>query len=142
MDLIKCKRCGYEKASIDFYYKSGDEYFFCPKCGHVRNVITLRDRKKQKQDPENNIWLKVRKDGKWIQRVYEKDSKGAYAIFTKGRSGSIGHLSKKPPVEEIKKFKKYLKDKGFYGYMTTWDTKDKTIRFVVGNRKTFKKIFA
>jgi hypothetical protein len=34
IDAIKCPKCKYKEASIELYYKTGDETIFCPRCGY------------------------------------------------------------------------------------------------------------
>ena len=32
-DSMECKYCGYKYGTSDYYYKSGEEYFWCDRCG-------------------------------------------------------------------------------------------------------------
>ena len=38
IDYIECPHCGQE-AYIDFYYKTGEEYINCNKCGYQENIF-------------------------------------------------------------------------------------------------------
>jgi len=44
MNVIDCPNCGNE-AHNDFYYKTGEEYTFCPNCGYHKSV-TIKDKSK------------------------------------------------------------------------------------------------
>jgi len=41
-----CPKCKYEFAFSDLYYKSGEEYFFCERCGYNYKVIRIIDKPK------------------------------------------------------------------------------------------------
>jgi len=44
MDVMECPNCGRE-ASIDYYYKTGEEYINCGNCGyHFSATIVNRDK--------------------------------------------------------------------------------------------------
>lgn len=44
MDVVECPNCGRE-ASIDYYYKTGEEYINCGNCGyHFSATIVNRDK--------------------------------------------------------------------------------------------------
>lgn len=34
IDYINCPECSYDGCFVDFYYKSGEEYVFCDRCGY------------------------------------------------------------------------------------------------------------
>jgi Zn ribbon nucleic-acid-binding protein len=40
---IECPNCKSENAFEDFYYKSGEEYVFCPDCGYHHQRTLKRD---------------------------------------------------------------------------------------------------
>lgn len=44
IENTECPKCSFEDAYSDYYYKSGEEYIFCPRCGYFHN---------HKKEPEN-----------------------------------------------------------------------------------------
>ena len=49
LDHIECPECKCEEATHDFYYKSGEEYVNCPRCGYhysQTRKINPKDEKK------------------------------------------------------------------------------------------------
>lgn len=46
IDYIDCPNCGSPDCFDDFYYKTGEEYISCNRCGYHRSsVIKMRDKK-------------------------------------------------------------------------------------------------
>lgn len=43
-DIVNCPQCGKEEAILDYYYKSGEEFVFCPICGYQKKHYYRRDK--------------------------------------------------------------------------------------------------
>lgn len=85
---IECPSCGFEHATSDFYYKTGEEYIFCSRCGFSEETTT--DRKKSRF-PDSVVLVRERKGGKGC---YICKPKGAVAFC-------LGPVSKKV-IESLK----------------------------------------
>ncbi len=45
IDCIDCPNCKSPECHTDFYYKTGEEYTFCPECGYTKQIhIVNRDK--------------------------------------------------------------------------------------------------
>ena len=68
LDYIECPNCKSE-ASSDYYYKTGEEYINCGKCGYHRSV-TIINRDKKLSELTDDDW-----------EIYEvKNPYGAYRL--------------------------------------------------------------
>ena len=94
IEVIQCPRCS-EEASMDFYYKTGEEYIFCDNCGYSRSVeIINRDK------PLNEL---KEEDYKITEHL---NPYGAFRVETHGNVGmQLGRLDTE---EDAKKFEKYI----------------------------------
>ena len=54
IDYIECPNCG-EEAFMELYYKTGEEYTFCPKCGYTKE-ISLKNRDKALDELTAEDW--------------------------------------------------------------------------------------
>lgn len=36
---VNCPKCGFERAMVDYYYKSGEEYVRCYQCGYASDLF-------------------------------------------------------------------------------------------------------
>ena len=130
----KCSQCGGIYV-IDYYYRTGEEYQFCQRCGKLHNHAIVRDENKNYCYDEN---------GKLKFEDVSSQGFGCMAIASKGFK-SIYHLDK-PVDEEIKK--EYLgileedeidKDEC---YLTTWDDDKKEVVAVFGTLpKAYDEIY-
>lgn len=84
---IKCPECGYENACIDFYYKSGEEYVWCNRCGYYSSW-TIR---------ENRIGNKSLKRTDFVEEI--KKGIGRWCVMFKGGGTSGVILSRIQKVE-------------------------------------------
>lgn len=54
---INCPKCDYEFAFVDMYYRTGDEYLYCERCGFDRKFEVFYDDKghpiKAREDSRN-----------------------------------------------------------------------------------------
>ena len=120
----KCSQCG-GVYSIDYYYRTGEEYRFCQRCGKVHNHAIVRD--------ENSNYC-YDEDGKLKFEDVISQGYGCMALASKGFK-TVYHLEK--PVDEETK-KEYLEiieeeeiDKDNC-YLTMWDEGKKEVVAVFG----------
>lgn len=52
MDNTDCPQCGNSEAVVDYYYKTGEEYILCDKCGYTRKFIITNREEVGKMDTE------------------------------------------------------------------------------------------
>jgi predicted nucleic-acid-binding Zn-ribbon protein len=52
MDVIDCPHCGNPDAVVDYYYKTGEEYTICDKCGYTRQFTIVNREEIGKTDEE------------------------------------------------------------------------------------------
>lgn len=82
-DYMVCPRCGYKEAN-DFW--DGDIHQkdnYCRKCGWGSYTIARKDRIKNKENMDNKIWFKLKKNGEPILRkLYDCAGYGVYSIIT------------------------------------------------------------
>ena len=70
----KCSQCG-GVYSIDYYYRTGEEYRFCQRCGKVHNHAIVRD--------ENSNYC-YDEDGKLKFEEVTSQGYGTMALASKG----------------------------------------------------------
>jgi len=80
----KCPDCNYEEAIEDFYYKTGEMFVTCPRCGYAYQNIYVRDK-------EGNV-LKD-EQGQYRTKETEQHGAGVFEMKKEGKLGTaIGHL--------------------------------------------------
>lgn len=91
IEAIQCPRCN-DEASMDFYYKTGEEYIFCDNCGYSRSIeIINRDKKLNELKEED---FKVEEN---------KEPYGAFRLEIRGNVGmQIGTLNTEEDSKEFK----------------------------------------
>ena len=67
---IICNVCGFEEAVEDFYYKTGEVYVFCPRCGYSKDVYL-------KSDGKGNL---IVEDGELQWQITEIKAKGVIIV--------------------------------------------------------------
>jgi hypothetical protein len=91
LNHIDCPKCGYEEATSDYYYNSGEEYIFCSKCGyHLSHEIIREDI----DNPTENDVGGYKQD--------EGGGFGAYRIMFDG-GGSLGSFKTEEDIKEFEK---------------------------------------
>ena len=50
---VNCPKCGFERAMIDYYYKSGEEYVRCYQCGYASDLFIDKEKTKY---PDKIVW--------------------------------------------------------------------------------------
>jgi len=91
LDFMECPNCTQE-ASIDFYYKTGEEYIFCQNCGYHRSA-TIVNRDKTLNELNDSDW-EIREN---------KNPFGAYRLSTRGNIGyQCGSLASEQEYNDLK----------------------------------------
>jgi len=91
IDYIECPNCG-EEAFMELYYKTGEEYTFCPKCGYTKEVIL-----ENKTTPLNELTPED-----W-QVIENKNPIGVYNLKEYGRmSTTCGSFNNELDMERMK----------------------------------------
>jgi len=78
IENVDCPNCGSQGAHSEFYYRSGEEYIFCPTCGY-RYEVTM------KRDAEGTVIIE---NGEPVWQ--EEENKEPYGCLTYGVKDSIG----------------------------------------------------
>ena len=91
LESIQCPRCN-EEASLDFYYKTGEEYVQCTNCGYQYSA-TIKNRDKRLDELTDDDW----------EIVEVKQPYAAYRIKGYDGIGYMGGTIKdETDIEEIK----------------------------------------
>ena len=91
LEFIECPYCGQE-ASLDFYYKTGEEYIFCQNCGYHRSA-TIINREKPLNELTAFDW-KIKEN---------KNPFGAYMVSAHGNVGyHCGSLASEQEYNDLK----------------------------------------
>lgn len=92
IEAIQCPRCN-EEATMDFYYKTGEEYIFCDNCGYSRSIeIINRDKQLNELKEED---YKVEEN---------KHPYGAFRLEVHGNVGmQLGTLNTEEDAKEFEK---------------------------------------
>lgn len=77
IDYIECPNCS-EEAFMELYYKTGEEFTFCPKCGYTKE-ISLKNRDKALDELTAEDW-NVKEN---------KNPVGVYNVKEYGRVSSV-----------------------------------------------------
>lgn len=91
LDYIDCPNCKHE-ATMDFYYKTGEEYVFCSHCGYysTRSIIN-RAKPLNQLTPED-----------WEHKLVDKPF-GAFRVRYKGKPGAtLGCIHNEEEWQDIK----------------------------------------
>jgi len=125
MDQGKCKLCGGVKF-VDFYYKSGEEYSFCHRCGAYESYTLERD--------EEGHAIKD-DDGKWKWNHTKKEGYGIYAIIHKesgvGQVGTFDHPITGEIIEEFNEIFAQPDVDEDRSYLAKWENGKQTL--LLGN---------
>ena len=100
---IRCPKCGGRMVS-DYYYRTGEEYRYCQRCGISQNWTIERD--------ENGV-AKRDEAGKYVGVYSESGGYGVAYIEFKEQCGGAYHSLLEPLTEQTKKeFLEYVKADG------------------------------
>ena len=123
IDYAKCPQCG-GVVCDDYYYKTGEKYYHCMRCGRWGSVKLPRTDKEKAQLLDGSKYLVSHGDG--YGRGYIAAKNGASMSFS----------LKEPYSEEIEKqFLEAMKDKKVdveSSYLTSWDTETQQLIVVHG----------
>lgn len=113
-DYQKCEKCGGVRF-VDFYYKTGEEYSFCQRCGESRNYQIQRNDQGEALF-DTNGYLKFEEK---IEKGY-----GTFAIVQKNGVGQVGSFNQPIPEETIQEFKKIFEGDEIdteRSYLAAWE---------------------
>lgn len=100
MSDVKCPKCKFPYAFEDYYYKSGEVFLFCDRCGYSYNGYWKRNKDEYAKD----------KDGNRIPITERKGGFGAYHQFNARGGGVGGHFTTKWGAKKtIKQMRRWLK---------------------------------
>ena len=122
VEHIECPECKYEEATSDYYYKSGEDYVNCTRCGYHYSQT-------RKRKPENkNLYLG---DGQEEDHYDVREEKNdiAYCVeYDHTPMMSLGGILK----EDLKQFKKDAKknQKEYQVKQITLSLQDKNSKWV------------
>jgi len=123
LDTMECPRCKGE-ATTDFYYKTGEEYVFCPSCGYRRECTYLRDE-------NGNLVTKDGTDNYEFKNLFwtEKEVQplACYGIkFKESIATQMGCLETTEKIEEFRAEVESRKDELELAYISSYDTESET----------------
>ena len=121
----KCSQCG-GVYSIDYYYRTGEEYRFCQRCGKVHNHSIVRD--------ENSNYC-YDENGKLKFEDVDSQGFGCMAIASKGFK-TVYHIERNVDEEIKKEYLEIIKEEGIESnkcYLTNWDDEKKEVGAVFGS---------
>lgn len=125
MDIIECPQCGglYTK---DYYYKTGEEYRTCARCGRHEEWVIVRD--------ENG--KPVLNEKGHLQTNYElSEGFGSLKLAYTDGFGHIYSLSSSVDQALIDEFNRALEDPNIDkdgSYLSSWDTEKKELVMICG----------
>jgi len=96
LDFVECPRCKFEEAMLDCFYKTGEEYLFCERCGFTHKTELVRNK-------NGDIIFDKDKRVKFTEKT--ENPTGAFAIQMKGAiATTVGNYSiKKQFLDDLKK---------------------------------------
>jgi Zn ribbon nucleic-acid-binding protein len=92
IDYIECPNCKSENIHSEFWYKTGEEYSFCDKCGYSKKAF-IKNRDKKLDELTDEDW-----DIAEVKNPY-----GIFKASSKGNPGFLlGTLETEQDLEELK----------------------------------------
>lgn len=137
IDRKECPQC-HNEAVLEYNCRTYETWVQCPFCGYHSKIVTLRDRK---GSDDSIPPLKLTREGKIMQRFYERKGYGAYCLTSKSGSGMFGSVDKKSVDDEtrmISRFRKVFKKPEVdskRSYLTKWDEDKQRLVFLVGSKE-------
>lgn len=120
MTDVKCDECGYEYAFCDHYYKSGEVYIFCERCGSSYTCERAYDKEltkkiynKVKSLLKQNKIIEAHKETKTSYISHQKNDKGEWVEI---KSDDVDIENKKKDIEYFLRRAKERKYEYFYKY--------------------------
>lgn len=125
MSEEKCKACN-GVLFVDYYYKSGEEYSFCHRCGMSESFTLVRDEKGRAIKDE---------EGNWKFQHEKKEGHGVYGIFSvESGVGQVGTFNDPITEETIKEFREIFAQSDVdeeRSYLAKWEDGKQTL--LLGN---------
>jgi hypothetical protein len=99
IDYIDCPRCGQPDCVDDFYYKTGEEYIFCQKCGYQRIFRYKRDEegKYLRQDAAKGFTF----DNLIGEEIHIEEPYGAFRVESTQGGAECGTLETEEQYQEF-----------------------------------------
>lgn len=125
MDYVACPQCG-GTMFTDYYYKSGEEYWMCKRCGKHGKIEIIRD-------DEGNVVF----DEKGKLQYKEEDVKGygCAKIAVTGHGASLSCLGSPITEDDKKNFFELLEgdevDKS-QSYLSSWNDETQKVEMIYG----------
>ncbi|MBM3122100.1 MAG: hypothetical protein FJZ97_07930 [Chloroflexi bacterium] len=141
IDEDTCPQCGNPHAYTEYQTRTFEDWLFCMRCGYEAGTRTLIDRKRSAADPEGRQSFKLRKDGRLIQRSYERRGHGVCCLRSPDGIGTVlrnGRPLKPNRQDEIAAAIR----SGKWGereldpdasYLTVWDEPTATVQVLAGS---------
>ena len=130
----KCSQCG-GVYSIDYCYRTGEEYRFCQRCGKVHNHAIVRD------ETSNYCYDE---DGKLKFEDVSSQGYGCMALASKGLK-TVYYLEKPVDDETKKEYLEIIEEEEIDKencYLTMWDEEKKEVVAVFGTLpKTYDELY-
>ena len=125
MDYVECSQCG-GAMFTDYYYKSGEEYWICKRCGKHGKVELVRDE-------ERNVIFDERGNPKYCEE--DVASFGCAKITIKGHGASLSCFNKPITEEDKQAFFKMLEDEKVdkeQSYLSFWNAETGKVEMIYG----------
>jgi len=115
----RCGQCGFNYSRIDCeaWGRFSSRRIMCPICGW-----TVYEEHRWDQD-ETSVLIKRN----------EAQGFGAYRLIPPGGYTGYNAFHSEPPQEVLNNIKDLLTDKGWKGYLSLWDSKEKKALLVTGH---------
>ena len=115
----KCKQCGFNYARIDTeaWGHFSSRRTMCPICGW-----TVYEEHRWEEDGSSTLMKRA-----------ESHGFGAYRLIPPGGFTGYNSFHSEPPQEVVNSIKELLTDKGWKGYLSLWDSKEKKAYLVMGH---------
>lgn len=127
MDYVDCPQCGGQDTMFrDYYYKSGEEYWMCKRCGKHGKVEIVRD------DNGNVIFDE---QGKVSYNEEDLKGYGCAKIATVGHGATLSCFSNPITEEDKKEFLKILEEKEIdkeHSYLSSWNDETESVEMLYG----------
>jgi hypothetical protein len=141
IDEDTCPQCGNPHAYTEYQTRTFEDWLFCMRCGYEAGTRTLIDRKRSAADPEGHQFFKLRKDGRFIQRQYERRGHGVCCLRSPGGICTI--LRNDKPLNSTRRDEIAAAIRsGKWGerqldpdasYLTVWDEATGTVQVAAGS---------
>ena len=125
MDYVECTQCG-GSMFRDFYYRTGEEYWMCKRCGKHGKVELVRDEEGKVVFDEA---------GKVNYKTEDVDGFGCVKIAVVGHGGSFSCFGSPITEDDKKEFFKLLEDKDVdkeHSYFSAWNAETGKVEMIYG----------